>query len=244
MSLDVSHSSLSKGESLEDTVRTIDAMAPDFLVVRHNRAGIPQLVGAHTAASVINAGDGAREHPTQALLDTLTICDHFGYSKISELEGMRIALIGDVVHSRVARSNLAMWAKAGAEVRLVGPRAFVPVGFEELGHRVYRDLEVGLRDVDLVYTLRVQTERQHGAIYPSLREYHRHFGIDRERLDRFAPDAVLLHPGPVNRGVELGDDLMDDPRCLVEKQVANGVWIRMAVLKVLHEARSGRQRGE
>lgn len=243
VNLDVASSSLSKGESLEDTVRTIDAMGPDFIVVRHSRAGAPETVAASTGASVVNAGDGSREHPTQGLLDTMTICDHFGFHSVEQLKGLRIALVGDVNHSRVARSNLAIWRAAGAEVRLVGPQAFVPSGFEDLGYGVCRGIESGLDGVDVVYCLRVQTERQSGVIYPSLGEYHRHYGVTLERLDRLCPNAVVMHPGPVNRGVELTGEVMRDPRCLVERQVANGVWIRMAVFNVLAEARREMRHG-
>lgn len=237
VNMEVASSSLSKGESLEDTVRTIDAMAPDFLVVRHSRAGAPDEVARWTRGAVINAGDGAREHPTQALLDCLTLCDRFGARSIDGLSGLTIALIGDVAHSRVARSNLALWSMAGAKVRLVGPRAFVPEGFEELGLDVHRDLESGIAGVDVVYALRIQAERQHGTVYPSLGEYYTRYGLTIERMDRWAPGAVVMHPGPVNRGVDLAADLVREPRSLVEKQVENGVWIRMAVLHRLHEAR-------
>jgi len=237
INLDVASSSLSKGESLEDTVRTISAMGPDFIVVRHNRAGAPETVAAHTSASVINAGDGAREHPTQGLLDALTICDHFGFDSVNQLRELRIAVIGDVSHSRVARSNLALWRAAGAHVRLVGPQALVPSGFEDLGYGVHRDIGEGLCGVDVVYCLRVQTERQSGVIYPSFGEYHRQYGVTISRLNRHCPGAVVMHPGPVNRGVELTGEVLRDSRCLVERQVANGVWMRMAVFNLLAEAR-------
>lgn len=243
LNLDVSSSSISKGESLRDTIRTIDMMAPDFLIIRHSRAGTSELVAAHTRASVVNAGDGAREHPTQALLDAMTLCDRFGHNRLGDLNGLRIALIGDVAHSRVARSNLALWSLAGADIRLVGPQVFVPDGFRDLGHSVSRDLQSGLEGVDVAYTLRVQTERQHGVMYPSMQEYRRHFGLTLERLDRYCPNAVVLHPGPVNRGVEMDSAVLDDERCLVEHQVANGVWMRMAVLSVLDDARRELRRG-
>jgi len=243
INLDLAASSLAKGESLEDTVRTIEAMGPEFIVIRHPRAGAPETVAAHTSASVVNAGDGAREHPTQGLLDALTICDHFGFESVGQLKGLRIALIGDVNHSRVARSNLALWRAAGADVQLVGPQSFVSSGFEGLGYGVHRDIETGLSGADVVYCLRVQTERQSGAIYPSLREYHRHYGVTMSRLDRLCPDAVVMHPGPVNRGVELTSEVLRDQRCLVERQVANGVWMRMAVFDLLAEVRREVHRG-
>jgi len=239
VNFDLAASSVSKGESLEDTIRTIDAMRPDFVVVRHPRAGAPEEVARYTRASVINAGDGAREHPTQALLDTLTLCDHFGFEAPAQLSGLRIALVGDIAHSRVARSNLMIWKAAGADIRLVGPRAFVPQGFAQLGWQVHHDLDSGIRDADVVYCLRVQTERQSGIVYPSVAEYHRRYGLTLGRLDSLAGRAVVMHPGPVNRGVELSGEVLTDPRCLVETQVANGVWTRMAVIKTLHESRKG-----
>jgi aspartate carbamoyltransferase catalytic subunit len=239
VNLETGSSSLSKGESLEDTVRTIDAMGPDILVVRHGRAGVPDAISEWTSASVVNAGDGAREHPTQALLDCLTLCDRFEFERAGQLGGLTIAVIGDVAHSRVARSNLALWSKAGVSVRLVGPRAFVPSGFAELGWEVHHTLASGIHGVDAIYALRVQTERQHGAIYPSLGEYFRQYGLTRERLDRHAPNAAVLHPGPVNRGVDLSAGLVRDARSLVNQQVANGVWVRMAVLDRLSEVREG-----
>lgn len=243
LNLEVNSSSLSKGESLGDTIRTISMMSPDFLVVRHQRAGTPELVAAHTDASVINAGDGAREHPTQALLDALTIRQHFGLNRLADMRGLRIAMVGDVAHSRVARSNLALWSMAGASVTLVGPKAFVPEGFSELGWTVCRDLKSGISGADVVYALRVQTERQSGVMYPSSGEYRQHFGLTLDRLDLHCPGAVVLHPGPVNRGVEMDSQVMADPRCLVERQVANGVWVRMAVLSVLDDARREMRRG-
>ncbi len=242
VNMEVASSSLSKGESLEDTVRTIEAMAPDFLVVRHSRSGAPDEVARWTRGAVINAGDGAREHPTQALLDSLTLCDRFGAKSIDGLKDLQISLVGDVAHSRVARSNLVVWSMAGARVRLVGPQAFVPRGFEELGWEVHRELRSGIAGSDVVYALRIQTERQHGTVYPSLGEYFRRYGLTTERLDRWAPGAVVMHPGPVNRGVDLSADLLGDSRSLVEKQVENGVWVRMAVLHRLHDARKGVRR--
>jgi len=233
VNLEVASSSVSKGESLADTVRTIDAIGPDVIVVRHSRAGAPEVVAANSAASVINAGDGAREHPTQAVLDAMTLMDRFQFDSVADLRGLSIAVVGDIAHSRVARSNLSLWSLAGANIRLVGPRAFLPPGFAEAGWDVHHDLETGLRGTDVVYLLRVQLERQHGQMYPSMGEYHRRYGLTKHRLERFAPDALVMHPGPVNRGVEIADELMTDDRCLIQDQVTNGVWARMAVLDFL-----------
>lgn len=237
VNLEVGSSSVSKGESLADTIRTVDAMRPDAIVVRHSRAGAPEVVAANTGASVINAGDGAREHPTQAILDAMTLMDRFGAASLADLSGLSIAIVGDIAHSRVARSNLSLWTLAGANIRLVGPRAFVPPGFAEAGWQVHHDLESGLSGVQVVYLLRVQLERQHSQMYPSMHEYHRQFGLTRCRLDRLARDAAVMHPGPVNRGVEVSEDLMTDERCLIQQQVANGVWARMAVLDTLLDKR-------
>jgi aspartate carbamoyltransferase catalytic subunit len=242
VNLEVGSSSVSKGESLADTVRTIDAMQPDVVIVRHSRAGAAEVVAANTGASVINAGDGAREHPTQAVLDAMTLMDRFRSQSLADLSGVSIAVVGDIAHSRVARSNLALWTLAGARVRLVGPRAFLPSGFAESGWDVHHELESGLTGAQVVYLLRVQLERQHGQLYPSMGEYHRRFGLTRERLDRLAPEAVIMHPGPVNRGVEISSDLLADERCLIQDQVANGVWARMAVLDSLLDQREKARR--
>lgn len=239
VNFDLAASSIAKGETLADTVRTLDAMSPAIVVVRHSRCGVPEEVAHHTQASVVNAGDGTRAHPTQALLDALTLCDAFQVNRVEELAGKTVSVIGDIAHSRVVRSNLEVWRRAGIRVRLVGPRAFVPSGFTELGYEVHHDLARGLDDADVVYALRVQTERQSGCLYPSAHEYFRRFGLTRERLDRFAPHAVVMHPGPVNRNVELESSLMNDDRSLIDRQVANGIWVRMAVLRMLIDARKG-----
>jgi aspartate carbamoyltransferase catalytic subunit len=229
--LDAGSSSAAKGESLEDTARTIEALRPRAIVIRHGLAGAPGLVARHTRAAVINAGDGSHAHPTQALLDALTIADRFG--SLDALEGMPVAIVGDVLHSRVARSLLGLLTMFGAAPRLVGPRAFVPTTLSSLASSIHHDLDEGLAGVQIVYLLRIQLERHAQPAYPSNAEFRRHFGLTRERLDRLAPHAVVMHPGPVNRGVELAPDLLDDERCLVHDQVAAGLWVRAACLDLL-----------
>ncbi|MEQ8850615.1 MAG: aspartate carbamoyltransferase catalytic subunit [Phycisphaerales bacterium] len=228
VTFDASASSVQKGETLADTIQTIDAMAPDILVMRHASSGAPEFASRFTRAAIVNAGDGARAHPTQALLDALTIRDARG-----SLDGVRVAIVGDVLHSRVARSNIACLSKFGAFIRVVGPRAFVPDDLTSLGVEVAHDLESGLAGVDVVYLLRIQLERQRDPMFSSGAEYHRRFGLNDCTL-RFAPDhAVVMHPGPVNRGVEISRDLLEGERFLVQAQVANGVAIRMAVLSTI-----------
>ncbi len=235
INFDLANSSVKKGESLLDTVRTIDAMQPDFIAIRHASAGAPAFIAAHTRASVINAGDGSHEHPTQALLDALTIRRRFG-----RLAGLRVSIVGDVLHSRVARSNIWCLCTLGASVTLAGPRAFVPeslAGFGGHSVRVAHDLASGIQGADVVMLLRMQLERMQKGLFPSLGEYHRLFGLTSERLDAHAPKAVVMHPGPFNRGVEISGELADSDRSLILTQVANGVPMRMAVLTVLDEAR-------
>lgn len=232
---DLASSSVKKGESLLDTVRTIDAMEPDFIAVRHASAGAPAFIAAHTRASMINAGDGSHEHPTQALLDALTIRQRFG-----RIAGLRVAIVGDVLHSRVARSNLWCLGTLGARITLGGPRAFVPesfCGFGGFDVRVAHDLPGAIEGADVVMLLRIQLERMQQGLFPSLGEYHRLYGLTTERLKRYAPNAGVMHPGPFNRGVEISGELADSDRSLILQQVANGVPTRMAVLTMLHEAR-------
>ncbi len=231
INFDIATSSVSKGESLVDTIRTIEAMSPDAIVMRHSSTGAPAFVKRHTGAAVINAGDGAHEHPTQALLDVLTMRDRLG-----SMEGRCVAIIGDVRHSRVARSNVYCLQKLGARVKFVGPRAFVPETLRNFGVELQHDLRAGIADVDVIYLLRIQLERQAEPMFPSGTEYHRLYGLNECTL-RFAPEhALVMHPGPVNRGVEINSGLMTHERCLIEEQVANGVAVRMAVL-----ARAGRR---
>lgn len=232
-------SSARKGETLLDTGRNLQAMAPDLIVLRHPSAGAAHMLARHVSASVVNAGDGAHEHPTQALLDALTIRHHKG-----RIEGLRIAIIGDLLHSRVARSNAILLTKLGAQVRLAGPGTLAPADFAHLVDHagetrdpealtITSDIDAALDSADVVIVLRLQRERQTSAYLPSLREYAVYFGINRRRLERAAPDCIIMHPGPMNRGVEISSDIADDPRSLILDQVANGVAVRMAVLYLL-----------
>jgi aspartate carbamoyltransferase catalytic subunit len=225
MSFTASSSSLSKGESLKDTVLTIRAMGADLLVVRHKATGAAWRVADWVDVPVVNGGDGAHQHPTQALLDSLTLMQQF-----EKLDGVRIAIVGDIRHSRVARSNIFAFATLGADVTLVAPPTLLPVDTVGWPVAVTSDFDEVLSEIDAVYLLRVQTERGGASVFPSLPEYVRRFGMTRERFSRLKPDAVVLHPGPMNRGVEIADSVADDPRSLVLDQVSNGVAVRMAVL--------------
>ena len=220
-----SSSAVKKGESLRDTVETISAMGVDAIVVRHASSGVPQQLTNWTNAAIVNAGDGWHQHPTQALLDCYTLRQRFG-----ALEGRRIAICGDVNHSRVARSNVAAFAKLGAEVVLVGPPTLLPPSLDGWPVKVEPDLDSVLGEIDALYLLRIQTERLGSALLPSLREYRGRYGLTAERLDRLPAEALIMHPGPMNRGVEVDPEAADDPRAVVLDQVANGVPIRMAVL--------------
>ncbi|MBW3560814.1 MAG: aspartate carbamoyltransferase catalytic subunit [Proteobacteria bacterium] len=222
-------SSMSKGETLIDTAKSLNAMRPDILVVRHGASGAAHLLARHTEAAVVNAGDGAREHPTQALLDALTLRRAFG-----RLAGLTVAICGDVLHSRVARSNTALLGLMSAHVRLCGPPTLLPTGVDRWGAEVFTDLDAAIAGADAVMMLRLQTERMDGAYVPSPREYARFWGLTRERLARAAPGAKVLHPGPMNRGVEITGELADDPMVsLIAEQVEMGVAVRMAVLASL-----------
>lgn len=227
-----SGSALSKGESLIDTARNLEAMSPDILVIRHSRPGVPHLLADRLESSVINAGDGAHEHPTQALLDAFTIRRHKG-----RLEGLRVAIVGDIEHSRVVRSNLHLLVTMGASVVVAGPRTLMPAGIEKLGADVAWSLDEALEGADVVMMLRVQLERQQRGLFPSVREYFRTFGLTTKRLERAAPDAIVMHPGPMNRGVEIDTAVADGPRSVILDQVANGVAVRMAVLYLVAGAR-------
>ena len=222
-------SSVRKGETLLDTAQTLNAMRPDVLVVRHGQSGAVALLAQKVDGAVINAGDGWHEHPTQALLDALTILRHKG-----RIEGLDVAICGDIAHSRVARSNLYLLSALGAYPRLVGPATLMPAEAERLGARVYTDLESGLKDADVVMMLRLQRERMDGAFVPSEREYFRFFGLTEERLACAKPDAMVMHPGPMNRGVEIATPVADLPdRSVIETQVEMGVAVRMACLDIL-----------
>ena len=226
MTFSVSTSSVKKGESLLDTVQTIEAMGIDAIVVRHGASGAPQQVAQWSNASVINAGDGRHEHPTQALLDAFTLRKHRGPS----LDGLKMVIVGDIRNSRVARSNVKIFAALGVDVTLVGPPTLMPSSLDGWPVTVTSDLDSVLGEADVVYLLRIQHERIGDALFPSLREYTSRWGLTAERANRLKPDALVMHPGPMNRGIEIADEVADSPRSLVTEQVANGVAVRMAVL--------------
>ena len=221
-------SSFAKGETLLDTARNLEAMAPDFIVVRHREAGAPHFLARHCGASIINAGDGAHEHPTQALLDAFTI-----RQKKGRIRGLRVAIVGDILHSRVARSNILLLTRLGAEVGVCGPPTLLPRGIERMGCKVTHRVDEVLEGVDVVMMLRVQLERMHSGFFPTLREYARLYGLDAGRFRRAAGDAIIMHPGPINRGVEIMSDLADGNASVILEQVTNGVAVRMAVLYLL-----------
>jgi aspartate carbamoyltransferase catalytic subunit len=226
MNFSVSTSSVRKGESLLDTVHAIESMGIDAIVVRHGSSGAPHRIAQSTDASVINAGDGRHEHPTQALLDAFTLRRHRGPS----LDGCRVAIVGDIRNSRVARSGARVWAELGCEVTLVGPPTLLPESMEGWPAVASSDLDAVLPETDLVYLLRIQNERISDALFPSVREYRSRWGLTGARADRLKPDTLVMHPGPMNRGIEIADEVADSPRSLVTEQVANGVAVRMAVL--------------
>ena len=231
LNISVSSSSIKKGETLIDTAMTLNAMQPDILVVRHPDAGAVQLLSEKVNCSVINAGDGPHEHPTQALLDALTIL-----RRKKVISGLKVAICGDILHSRVARSNIHLLNTLGAEVRVIAPNTLIPYGVENLGVRVYNDMRLGINDVDIIIMLRLQLERMSGSYVPSIREYFRFFGLDREKLNYAKSDALILHPGPMNRGVEIDSELADDiDRTAIFEQVQMGVAVRMACLYALLE---------
>jgi len=240
INISVSTSSVSKGETLLDTARNLEAMAPDCIVVRHSMAGAPNHLARMCNAPIVNAGDGSHEHPTQALLDALTIREYKG-----RIEGLNVAIIGDILHSRVARSNIYLLTKLGANVRVSGPGTLVPADFGELveqGLRVERKIEDAIEGADVVMILRIQRERQDAAFFPSMREYAVHYGLHVEHLERATTEAIVMHPGPMNRGIEISSEIADGSRSLILDQVTNGVAVRMAVLYLLagaHDADSG-----
>ena len=228
MNMSVASSSVKKGETLIDTAMTLNAMRPDILVVRHHHAGAVHFLARKVDCSVVNAGDGSHEHPTQALLDALTIRRNFG-----RIEGLTVAICGDILHSRVARSNILLLSKLGAYVRVVGPSTLLPAGVERMGVEVARDMRSGLKDADIVMMLRLQRERMTGAFVPSAREYFRYFGLDEAKLAYAKPGALIMHPGPINRGVEIDTLVADSAQSLIREQVERGVAVRMAVLEAL-----------
>ncbi|MFM9847439.1 MAG: aspartate carbamoyltransferase catalytic subunit [Hyphomicrobiaceae bacterium] len=228
MNMNVSTSSVQKGETLIDTAMTLNAMRPDIIVVRHHAAGAVELLAQKVDCSVINAGDGAHEHPTQALLEALTIRRAKG-----RVGGLRIAICGDILHSRVARSNIHVLNTLGANVRLVAPSTLLPSAVERLGVEVYTDMWKGLEGCDIVMMLRLQRERMQGAYVPSTREYYHFFGLDHDKLGQAKPDALIMHPGPMNRGVEIASAIADHSRSVIQDQVEMGVAVRMAVLEAV-----------
>ncbi len=232
MNMSVASSSVKKGETLIDTAMTLNAMRPDILVIRHASAGAAALLAQKVGCSVVNAGDGAHEHPTQALLDTLTIRRSKG-----NIAGLTVAICGDILHSRVARSNIILLNAMGARVRAVAPTTLLPSGIEQMGAEVHTNMADGLRDADVVMMLRLQRERMEGSFVPSTREYFRYFGLDAEKLKHARPDALVMHPGPMNRGVEIASDIADGPQSVIEEQVEMGVAVRMAVMEALLDPR-------
>ncbi len=228
MNMSVTTSSMAKGETVIDTAMTLNAMRPDILVVRHSAAGAVELLSQKVSCAVINAGDGAHEHPTQALLDALTIRRHLG-----TLEGIKIAICGDVLHSRVARSNILLLNALGARVRIAGPSTLLPKDADRLGVEVFHVVEEAVVDCDVVMMLRIQAERMNGSYIPSAREFYHFFGLGTKALARAKPDALVMHPGPMNRGVEIDSAIADGPQSVIREQVEMGVAVRMAVLDAL-----------
>lgn len=228
MNMSVSSSSMNKGETLIDTAITLNAMHPDIIVVRHQHSGAVELLSRKVDCSVVNAGDGAHEHPTQALLDALTIRRNKG-----RLDRLTVAICGDVLHSRVARSNIILLNKMGARVRVVGPSTLLPPAVDRLGVEVFHDMRAGLADADIVMMLRLQRERMNGSFIPSTQEYFAYYGLDSKKLAFAKPGALVMHPGPMNRGVEISSDVADGAQSLIREQVEMGVAVRMAVLEAL-----------
>ncbi len=228
MNMSVAQSSIKKGETLIDTALTLNAMHPDILIMRHAASGAVELLSKKVDCSVVNAGDGTHEHPTQALLDALTIRRNKG-----RIERLTVAICGDILHSRVARSNIILLNAMQARVRAIGPSTLLPAAAERLGVEVYRDMEEGLRDADIVMMLRLQRERMNGSFVPSVQEYFHYFGLDEAKLRYAKPDALVMHPGPMNRGVEISTAVADGAQSLIREQVEMGVAVRMAVLEAL-----------
>ncbi|PZN52036.1 MAG: aspartate carbamoyltransferase catalytic subunit [Proteobacteria bacterium] len=237
MNMSVASSSVKKGETLIDTAMTLNAMRPDILIIRHQSAGAAALLAQKVGCSVVNAGDGTHEHPTQALLDALTIRRAKG-----QLSKLIVTICGDILHSRVARSNIILLNAMGAQVRVVAPSTLLPAGIEKMGVSVHRTMAEGLKDADVVMMLRLQRERMEGAFVPSVREYFRYFGLDAEKLKFAKPDALVMHPGPMNRGVEIASEIADGPQSVIQQQVEMGVAVRMAVMEALLDPR--RNEGE
>jgi len=231
-------SSLKKGETLKDTARNLEALTADFIVMRHSASGAPHFLARVLNSSVINAGDGAHEHPTQALLDAFTIRERRG-----KIEGLNVTILGDILYSRVARSNVWALTKLGAKVTLCGPATLVPRVFEQMGCRVTYDVDEAIRDADIIHLLRIQHERQRKTMFPSLAEYTSLFGLNKERLGRAKPEALIMHPGPINRGVEIDSEIADCSRSLILEQVTNGLAVRMAVLFLVNGGKGPQEVG-
>ncbi|KAA3450082.1 aspartate carbamoyltransferase catalytic subunit [Mesorhizobium sp. SARCC-RB16n] len=236
MNMSVASSSVKKGETLIDTAMTLNAMRPDILIIRHQSAGAAALLAQKVGCSVVNAGDGAHEHPTQALLDALTIRRAKG-----PLSKLIVAICGDILHSRVARSNIMLLNALGAQVRVVAPSTLLPSGIDRMGVIVCRSMAEGLKDADVVMMLRLQRERMEGAFVPSVREYFRYFGLDAEKLKAAKGDALVMHPGPMNRGVEIASEIADGPQSVIQEQVEMGVAVRMAVMEALLDPRRNQE---
>jgi len=228
ISISASTSSLVKGETLVDTARNLQAMNPDIIVMRHSSAGSPHLLAQRIPASIINAGDGMHSHPTQALLDMMTVRERKG-----DLKGLRIAIIGDIAHSRVARSNIIGFTKMGAQVRISGPSTMIPIGIESLGAHVNNNIDEAIENADIVMMLRIQKERQKNYLFPSEREYAVRFGLTKKRFETLKSDVLVMHPGPVNWGVEVSPEIADMINSVILNQVTNGVALRMALLVLL-----------
>jgi len=228
LNISASTSSVAKGESLIDTAKTLEAMKADFVVIRHSMAGAPQILARTISASIINAGDGTHEHPTQGLLDMFTI-----WEKKGRISGLKVAIVGDILHSRVARSNIWGLNKMGAKVYAVGPATLIPPKIEQMGVKVFYDLDEIIDELDVINILRIQMERQKENLFPSLREYNEIFGITDERLKRAKKDLLVMHPGPMNRGIEISSSVADSSRSVITAQVTNGIAVRMAVLYLL-----------
>jgi aspartate carbamoyltransferase catalytic subunit len=228
INISASTSSVVKGETLIDTAKNLEAMNPDVIVIRHSAAGAPHMLAGILRQSIINAGDGAHEHPTQALLDMMTI-----RSKKGGIAGLKVAIVGDIAHSRVARSNIHGLTKMGAQVCVSGPATMIPRGIEKMGVVVHMRIEEAIRDADIIMMLRIQTEREKQNIFPSLREYAQYFSLNRKNIGLARKDVLIMHPGPINRGVEISPDLADGPHSIILDQVTNGVAVRMALLYLL-----------
>jgi len=228
ISIATSTSSVQKGETLLDTVKTLEAMGIDLFIIRHSASGVPSFIAKNVRAGVINAGDGMHEHPTQALLDVFSV-----YEKKGRLDGLKIAIIGDIFHSRVARSNIYAWNKLGSEVIVCGPPTLIPPYIESLNVKVTYNLDEAIEDADVIYVLRLQLERQKKGLFPTLREYHMLYGVNSERIEKAKKDVLVMHPGPMNRGVEISSEVADSLISVINEQVTNGVAVRMALLYLM-----------